>query len=237
MAPPATVRLCPMATTLGPRHEPLFERLIEDVRSGKVRARERRFAKGEVVFHEEDPGDSLHLIEQGIFAVRSSTSAGRTLIINVLAVGDVFGEFAVFSPQRRRTSTVTAITAGITAAVSRDELMQALVGGSELIDDLIAGVVGKAENSQRRLLELLSTPAELRVLRAVLLVDGLDRGDAPIALTQSDLASLAATTRPTANKVLREEAARGTLRLSRGRVTVLAADRLAKRAGVQLPLR
>jgi CRP-like cAMP-binding protein len=32
-------------------------------------ARRRRFAKGEVVFHEGDPGDTLHLIAKGHFAV------------------------------------------------------------------------------------------------------------------------------------------------------------------------
>ena len=60
-----------------------------------------------------------------------------------------------------------------------------------------------------RLVELLAIPADLRVLRALLFVASLDDSEGPVPLTQLDLASLAATTRPTANKVLRGEEERG----------------------------
>jgi CRP-like cAMP-binding protein len=44
-------------------------------------ARRRRFEKGEAVFHEGDPGDTLHLIATGRFAVRVVTSAGDTAML------------------------------------------------------------------------------------------------------------------------------------------------------------
>jgi CRP/FNR family transcriptional regulator, cyclic AMP receptor protein len=45
-------------------------RLLEDVPVEQVRellaiARRRRFSRNEVVFHRDDPGDSLHLISKG----------------------------------------------------------------------------------------------------------------------------------------------------------------------------
>jgi CRP/FNR family cyclic AMP-dependent transcriptional regulator len=104
----------------------------------------------------------------------------------------------------------------------------------ELIEDFLATVVRKAENTQQRLVELLSIPADLRVLRALLFLAGIDRPGAAIPLTQNDLANFAATTRPTANRVLREESERGTLELLRGRITVLDRERLARRAGIEL---
>ena len=214
----------------------LFDQLVGEVRAGTVKARIRPFAKGEVVFHEDDPGDTIHLIKKGLFAVRTSTS-GRSLIINVLASGDIFGEFALFSPGGRRTSDVTALIEGETVAVERDALRAALIARPELVEGLMSSVVVKAESTRRRLVELLSISADLRVLRALLFVNGLSDDDEPVPLTQQDLSSLAATTRPTANRVLREEAARGTLTLSRGRVTVVDEQRLAKRARVGLPMR
>jgi CRP-like cAMP-binding protein len=212
----------------------LFEYLIGDVRSGAVHGKERTFAKGEVVFHEGDPGDTLHLIVDGLFAVRTGTSAGRHLIINILGPGDVVGEFAVFSTEGRRTSDVSALVAGKTVTVDRVQLRKELRTRPELIEELMATVVRKAENTQHRLVELLSIPADLRVLRAVLLLDGMNRPEEAIPLTQSDLANFAATTRPTANRVMREESERGTLELLRGRVTVLDRGRLARRAQVDL---
>ena len=38
-------------------------------------ARRRRFARGEVVFHRDDPADCLHLVAKGRFAVRVITPA------------------------------------------------------------------------------------------------------------------------------------------------------------------
>jgi CRP-like cAMP-binding protein len=81
------------------------------------------------------------------------------------------------------------------------------------------------------LVEMLYVPAELRVLRALLSMATLE-DPSPVRLTQDELASFAATTRPTANHVLRQEEERGTVALSRGQVMVLDRQRLAERAGV-----
>jgi CRP/FNR family cyclic AMP-dependent transcriptional regulator len=212
----------------------LFDHLLKAVRAGTVRGRERAYRRGEVVFHEGDLGDTLHLILDGLFAVSTTTSAGRHLIINVLGQGDVVGEFAVFSAQGTRSSDVNALVAGKTLTVDREGLRKALVADHELANHLLATVVSKAENTQFRLVELLSIPADLRVLRAVLLLESLERPEVAIPLTQNDLANFAATTRPTANRVLREESGRGTLELRRGRVTVIDRARLARRAKVEL---
>ena len=54
---------------------PLLASLAEDDRRAVLAAtRLRRFARGEVVVHEGDPADSLHLVESGRLAVRVSTT-------------------------------------------------------------------------------------------------------------------------------------------------------------------
>jgi hypothetical protein len=50
-------------------------RLVAGVPEEEVRrllsiARRRRFSRNEVVFHRDDPADSLHLVEKGRFAIR-----------------------------------------------------------------------------------------------------------------------------------------------------------------------
>ena len=42
----------------------------EDVRQLLSIARRRTFARGEVVFHRDDPADSLHLVVRGRFGAR-----------------------------------------------------------------------------------------------------------------------------------------------------------------------
>ena len=80
-----------------------------------------------------------------------------------------------------------------------------------------------------QLLDALYLPADLRVRKRVAeLAERYEGADVEtvIPLRQEDIADLAGTSRATVNRVLREEARRGTVRLTRGRTTVLDRDRL-----------
>jgi CRP-like cAMP-binding protein len=210
----------------------LFGHLLAALDAGHCAANERTFDKGDIVFHQGDPGDSLHLVRQGMFAIRASTPSGAALIVDILVPGEVFGEFAVFSNQHRRSTAVTALSPGATLAVEREQLRAAIGFRPELAEEIIATIIGKAESTTQRLVEMLHVPAELRVLRALLSMATKEEGSSPVWLTQDELASFAATTRPTANRVLRQEEERGTVQLSRGQIMVLDRRRLAERAGV-----
>jgi CRP/FNR family transcriptional regulator, cyclic AMP receptor protein len=65
----------------------------------------------------------------------------------------------------------------------------------------------------------------------VVLTDLYGRGEREvlIPLTQEDIAEIAGVTRPTVNRVLRKEQSSGTIRLSRGTITVIDRERLAGR--------
>ena len=65
-------------------------------------ARRRRFKRNEVVFHDGDPGDTLHLIVDGHFAIRITTPLGDQAMIRVFGPADYFGELAMLSPAPRR---------------------------------------------------------------------------------------------------------------------------------------
>ena len=52
----------------------------------------------------------------------------------------------------------------------------------------------------------------------------------PVMLTQEELAQLAGTSRATVNRVLRDEEKRGTVELTRGRITVVDRDTVSRTA-------
>ncbi len=85
-------------------------------------ARGRRFARGEVVFHDDDPADTLHLIVKGRFAVRTQTRFGDAAILAVLGPGECFGEIALLHDVRR-TATVRAATPLTVLVLGRDEFL------------------------------------------------------------------------------------------------------------------
>ena len=204
---------------------PLLECLADDEQQAVLAAaRRRRFAKGEVVFHEGDPGDTLHLLVKGHVAVRITTPLGDVATLSVLAPGSHFGELALVS-SAPRTATVVALEAAETMALHRREF-EAVRAAHRGIDELlVAALTDEIHGLSRRLLDALYLPADKRLVgQLVELCAVYDRnGDATlvIPLTQDDLASLAGTTRSTVNRVLKGLEGTGTLVVRRGRIDVL----------------
>ncbi len=208
-------------------------RLLRDVPDDKVRrvlsaARRRRFARGSVLFHEGDPATTLHLLAKGRVAVRVTTPRGDVLTVDLLGAGDVVGELAFLATDARRTATVVALEATETLVLDRavfDELSSHDPSVSEVLLHVLAERIRRLD---ARLLEALFVPADTRILRRLEELAATYGGVIP--LTQEDLAGLAGTTRATVNRVLRRELQSGTITASRGRITVVDGEALARRA-------
>jgi CRP/FNR family transcriptional regulator, cyclic AMP receptor protein len=211
-------------------------RLLQGVAEADVQqllavARRRRFARNEVVFHRDDPGDSLHLVEKGRFAVRIISPLGDTVTVAVRGPGDSFGEMALVAASPRRTATVVALEPAETFAVYKDDFELLRRDHPAVEQLLLAFLVSEVRMLNERLLEALYLPVERRVLRRLAeLTADRDEQTAEIPLTQDALAELAGTTRATINRVLRDEERRGTIRLERGRTIVLDRDQITRRA-------
>lgn len=199
----------------------------DDVRALRAISRRRSFAKGEVVFHRDDPGDSLHLIVKGSFAVRIMTPLGDTVTVAVRGPGDNFGEMALADPNSRRSATVAALQASETMAVYYGDFDR-LRGRHPQIDRVLtAFLVGEIRRQNELLLDALYLPAERRVLRRLAELAEMYAGDdGVIALTQEELGQIAGTSRATVNRVLREQEERGTITLRRGQTAIVDRESL-----------
>jgi CRP/FNR family cyclic AMP-dependent transcriptional regulator len=196
-------------------------------------ARRRRFARNEVVFHRDDPGDSLHLIVKGRFAIRITTPLGDTVMTGLRGVGDHFGEMALVAEDRPRAATLVALEDAETFAVRKPEFDRLRAQYPGVNDVLVRLLAGEVRLLDERLLEAMYVPAEKRLLRRLCELAEFYRrenGAVDVPLTQEQLAELAGTSRATVNRVLREEENRGTLELGRGKTTIRDAQALAKRA-------
>lgn len=195
----------------------------------------RRYGRREVLFHEQDPGDTLHLIESGKVAVRITTRSGEQATIDVLGPGEVVGTFAVLGQGQRRAASVQALEPTETLSIDRAHF-QNLRRAHPTIDAFVIDVLlADVRRMNTLLLEALFAPVEHRLLRRLLdlaaVYGGQAAGPTPvqIALTQQDLASLAGTSRATANRVLRELEDAGTVRLTRNRIHILDLTALRQR--------
>jgi len=209
----------------------LFGALDDDARRALwTHMRRRRFARGEVIFHEGDPGDSLHHIVKGHVSVKTSTPRGDQAILRVLGPDDVVGEFALIAPAPR-AATVTALEPTETMMLDR-ESFAALRRERPSVDDfLIIASVAEVRRLSAALVEALYLPVDTRVMRRVhelaALYGGGDRTCVPLG--QDEIAQLAGVTRQTVNKVLAKAQQDGALRIERGRLEILDAEEIRRR--------
>ncbi|HEY2779024.1 MAG TPA: Crp/Fnr family transcriptional regulator [Gaiellaceae bacterium] len=212
-------------------------RLLDGVPAEQVRellqfARRRRFSRNEVVFHRDDPGDSLHLVQRGRFAVRVMTPLGDTATIAVRGPGDSFGEMALVAEHPRRAATVAALEDAETMAVYREDFERVRSRHPTINEMLFRFLTNEVRTLNELLLEALYVPVKKRVRRRLVALAVLYPGvDGPLVLlTQETLAELVGTSRATLNQVLRDEEKRGAIELSRGRIRIVDVADLARRA-------
>src|SRR5579884_183340 len=214
-------------------------RLLDGVPDEQVRqllavARRRTFSRGEVVFHRDDPADSLHLIVRGRFAIRVMTPLGEQATIALRGPGESFGEMALFGGGARRSATVESLEHGETFCVYKTEFERLRREHASVTELVIGFLTNEVRMLDERLLEALYVPAETRVLRRLdelAQMYGSDAdGKGEVPLTQEEIAGLAGTSRATANETLRDAQQRGLVNLGRGKIEIVDADRLASRS-------
>ena len=205
----------------------------EDVQRVLAVARRRRFDRGEVVFHQDDLAESLHLVTAGRFSITRRTALGEEALLSIRQPGEAFGELALIS-EERRSATVSALEAGETLSVLYDDFEHLRKRHPAVDRMLVALLAAQLKRMDQLLAEAYYETAERRVIRRLLDLGHLYGGDErPIRVTQDQLASLAGASRATVNAVLADERRRGTIDVKRGSTLILDRDALARRAGVR----
>lgn len=198
-------------------------------------ARGRTFARNEVVCHEGDPADALHLVESGRLSVRVSLPSGDTAMINVRGPGDYFGELALLRDDRRRTATITALEATRTLVITAQAFERVCKNRPSVERALLAALADRIDELSKQLLEVMYVGLDRRVYRRLLeLARGYAEGPGPVSVpfTQAQLADLTGGTRPSVNQALQRLADESIVVLHRGRIEVLDPDALARRSGL-----
>jgi CRP-like cAMP-binding protein len=213
---------------------PLLDVLTEtDRREVLTRSRRRRFRREEVVFHEGDPADAMHLLDRGHVAIRIHTPLGDVATMRIVRPGEFFGELAIVSPGPRN-ATAVAMDQAETLTIDH-ELLAELRSQHDQIDTLLVeALVTEVRRLAQQVVEAMYVPVDKRVWRrlqdmAIVFGNG-DEPTSTIPLTQDVLAQLSGCTRPTANRTVRAGEEAGVISMARGRVEILDHDGLRRRA-------
>lgn len=214
---------------------PLFKDVSDDVLTGLApQLRRRAYRKGTMIFHKDQAGDALYIIESGRVRIFLPAEGGEELTIDVLASGDVFGDMALLDG-RPRSASADTVEDTVVYTLGRDEFQRHLNETPRLASALLELLSVR----QRDLIEYTETLAFLDVHARIAktLLDLANRYGAKVAdgieiqmdLTQAELARMVGATRERVNRALASFRSQGVLELRGKKIVILDAERLRKR--------
>jgi CRP/FNR family transcriptional regulator len=219
------------------RRAPLFAALDEESAASLRNAMtEVRLARGDVLFHEGDPGDRVYVVTEGKIKLGRTSADGRENLLGVLGPGETFGEVSLFDPGPR-TATATAVTESTLLGLAHADLQPWLAERPEVAKGLLQQVAHRLRRTNENMADLVFQDVPARVAKALL--DLATRFGAPAPttgihvphdLTQEELAQLVGASRETVNKALADFVNRGWIRLEARAVVLLDVERLRQRA-------
>ncbi|MEW6087465.1 MAG: mechanosensitive ion channel family protein [bacterium] len=95
----------------------------------------QRFGAGEIIFHENEQGDSFYIIKSGLAEVSKQIKFGKPSVISRLGPGDYFGEMSLLTGEKRN-ATVKAIEDSELIAITHLPFKRILVNNPHIVESL-----------------------------------------------------------------------------------------------------
>ena len=169
----------------------------EELKALEASSTTRAFPKNTVVIHENDPADSLFVIESGKVKVYCSDKNGKEFIMNTLGPGDYFGELALLDDSTRSAS-VRTVEKSEFRIVMKEDFSGVREDHPGITNQLISNLAGRVRKLTADVKSLALQDVYGRVAN-VLMDLAEERGDGtlfiPEKLTQQDIADRAGASR------------------------------------------
>lgn len=196
----------------------------------------RRYRRNEVIFHEGDPGESLHVVVVGRVKISRVSPEGEEAIVATLGPGESFGELVLLDGAVR-SAKATSTEATETLTMTRASFSALVEASGPFRWHLLGGIAHRIRRLTDQLTEVHFLDLTGRLaLQMTRLAEEAAPGqgvDIPLrpTLTQSDLAAMIGGTRQRVNQILGDFADEGLVKVEAGRMVVCDLERLRGRAG------
>lgn len=214
------------------KRTPLFSELPQEHLRSLVEVLERRtFRKGQVILRQGEPGNSLYIIVTGRVRIYTLNPDGHELSVSICDQGDFFGEMALLSGEPR-SANAQAMQRTEVLVLRRGAFRSHLLSNPPTAIHIIETLSDRLRRTTESAEELASLNVPQRIARKLLeLVEryGVLEDDGVLIdldLSQEAIASLAGTTRESANRALSRMRELDILRVERVRIRVLKPERL-----------
>jgi CRP-like cAMP-binding protein len=211
---------------------PMFEHLAqEDLTHLSGLLQQRRYNKGEVIFHQGDVGTALFIVRKGEVSIRLSSAEGKEVILALLSRSDAFGELALLDGEPRSTDAV-ALEETHLLSLHQEDFRRFLAERPQVAMGLLAVLSRMVRRVTQLVHDSAFLDARARLARTLLdlaRTQGQPAAEGGILIpkrTQAELANLCGVTRESANKWLRFYIREGLLTYENGQLTIVDPERL-----------
>lgn len=199
---------------------PLFSDLTDEEISKLIRASHKKtYPKDNVIFFEEDEGDSLFVINSGRVKVAKFSDDGKEIILAILSAGDFFGDMSLLDSEPR-SATIIALEKTEVTSIRRNEFLKIIRENPLIAVKLLAVLSQRLRDANRKIgtLALLDVYGRLaRMLMDFAKLEGRRLADGRIAFrrpTHQAIANMIGTSRETVTRTLGDLQRRGYIAIS-----------------------
>jgi len=194
----------------------------------------KSYRRGEVIFHQDDPGSAMHIVKSGQVKIATTSPEGEEVIMAILKDSDFFGELSLLDDKPRSADAV-AMEVTQTLTLRRDDFMDMLARHPEMVSGVLASLAERLRRTDQLLEDavFLDLPArlskrllELAQKHGVKTEKGLE---IDLRLTQQDLAAALGVTRVALNKHLGRLQDDDLISLESKRIIITRPEELRKR--------
>lgn len=192
----------------------------------------RTYRKGQVLFFQDEPGDSLIVLKRGAVAVYRTSPAGERALLTVVRPPDVFGEVSLLDGSARSASA-EAIEDCSVLALSRAAFLDLVHSNPAILDAVMRSLGGLIRRLTEQNADHVFLDLPGRVAKTLVRLAGDNQASmVTIELNQSQLAEMAGGSRQSVNQAIGSFATRGWLRTEGRRIVVTDLSALRRRAGM-----
>src|SRR5512133_3502137 len=157
-----------------------------------------KYGKGQVVFGQGDPADSVFYIREGRVKIAVVSAQGKEAVVAFLKAGDFIGE-GCLTGRPRRVSTARAMEDSVIARLDKGTMVRMLRDEPDFSELFTAHLLTRTIRVEEDLVDQLFNSSENRLARALLLLANFGKEGRPETIiakvSQATLAEMIGTTR------------------------------------------
>lgn len=214
-------------------NSPLFSGMTEDAIQDCLQCSKSEmisYKKDEIIFHQNDEPEKLHVLVDGSVAVCNDTVSGkRSIVATFDQSGELFGEVFVFLDQREYDHYAQAVTPARVLQIPKDFLYHTYIDEygyhSQMISNMLSILAQKAYFLNQKV-QILSCTSLRQKISKIMLKNCQPDGKVTLSMNREELADYLNTARPSLSRELMNMQEDGLIQIQKKEITIIDFDEL-----------